>query len=220
MAVSELLVWQIGDSAFPTGTFTHSWGLEAAWQCGEVPDVHALRGFVDQSLLQAGYAYLPFLNEAYRDPEALTALDARADAFLINTVANRASRMQGRTLVATVARIWPSDRVKTMQARAGDTRAHVAPVSGTVFEALGVPLATAQRLVLYGTARGVLSAAVRLGIAGSVDAQRLLYACGARIEVLADRCAPLSIEDVAQTAPLIDLLQASHDRLYSRLFQS
>jgi urease accessory protein UreF len=30
----------------------------------------------------------------------------------------------------------------------------------------------------------------------------------------------LSMDDAAQTAPLIDLWQASHDRLYSRLFQS
>jgi urease accessory protein UreF len=30
----------------------------------------------------------------------------------------------------------------------------------------------------------------------------------------------LAIEDAAQTAPLVDLWQASHDRLYSRLFQS
>jgi urease accessory protein len=218
--VTALLTWQIVDSAFPTGTFTHSWGLEAAWQFGELPDANALRGFVESALLQAGYAHLPFLNEAYRHPDTLTALDDRADTFLINTVANRASRMQGRTLVATAARIWPTVRVKHVQALAGDTRAHVAPLSGAVFEALGLPLATAQRVVLFGTARGALSAAVRLGIIGSYDAQRLQYACGSRVDAIADRCASLSLEDVAQTAPLIDLLQAGHDRLYSRLFQS
>jgi urease accessory protein len=218
--VKDFLTWQIVDSAFPTGTFTHSWGLEAAWQFGELPDADALRGFVDSALLQAGYAHLPFLNESYANPDAVAALDERADAFLINTVANRASRIQGRTLVATAARVWPSARVKHLQAVACDTRAHLAPLSGAVFEALGLPLPTAQRIVLFGTARGVLSAAVRLGIIGSYDAQRLQYGCGARIDAVADRCASLSIEDVAQTAPLIDLLQAGHDRLYSRLFQS
>jgi urease accessory protein len=218
--VTELLTWQIVDSAFPTGTFTHSLGLEAAWQFGELPDANALRGFVEGTLVQAGHAHLPFLNEAYRNPDALAALDERADAFLVNTVANRASRMQGRTLLATAARIWPSARMKRVQALAADTRAHVAPLSGAVFEALGLPLPTAQRVVLFGTARGVLSAAVRLGIVGSYDAQRLQYACGSHVDAIADRCAPLSLEDVAQTAPLIDLLQAGHDRLYSRLFQS
>jgi urease accessory protein len=218
--VSDLLTWQIVDSTFPTGTFSHSWGLEAAWQFGEVPDVHALRAFVDASILQSGHSYLPFTNEAYRDPESIEAFDAFADAFLVNTVANRASRMQGRTLLATAARVWPSDRLTRLQARAAGTCAHIAPLSGAVFQAIGLPLPTAQHVVLYGTARGVLSAAVRLGVIGGFEAQRLQYACGQRLEEIANRCAALSIDDVAQTAPMVDLLQAGHDRLYSRLFQS
>jgi urease accessory protein len=35
-----------------------------------------------------------------------------------------------------------------------------------------------------------------------------------------ERCGELDEEALAQTAPAIDLFQASHDRLYSRLFQS
>ncbi len=38
-------------------------------------------------------------------------------------------------------------------------------------------------------------------------------------EVL-ESCALLGPESLAQPAPLADLLQATHDRLYSRLFQS
>jgi urease accessory protein UreF len=30
----------------------------------------------------------------------------------------------------------------------------------------------------------------------------------------------LGVEDVAQTAPILELFQATQDRLYSRLFQS
>jgi len=83
-----------------------------------------------------------------------------------------------------------------------------------------LPLPTVQRVVLYGTARGVLSAAVRLGIAGSFEAQRMQSECGPYLERTADRCGALSTKDLAQTAPVLDLLQAGHDRLYSRLFQS
>jgi len=38
-------------------------------------------------------------------------------------------------------------------------------------------------------------------------------------EVVA-RCEHLSVDDLAQTAPLLDLWQGAQDRLYSRLFQS
>jgi urease accessory protein len=218
--MSEWLTWQIVDSAFPTGVFAHSWGLEAAWQQGEVENLDALRGFVEAAIQQTGYASLPLVNDAYRSPDQLETLDALADAFLLNAIANRASRIQGRTLLGTAGRIWPSAALAAWQARADATRAHIAPVAGVTFRAIGLPLPTAQRVVLYGAVRGVLSAAVRLGITGSFGAQRMQYECSPCLERIADRCGALSIDDLAQTAPVLDLLQAGHDRLYSRLFQS
>jgi len=218
--MSDWLTWQIVDSAFPTGVFAHSWGLEAAWQQGEVADLDALRKFLEASIQQAGFASLPLVNDGHRSPDQLEALDALAEAFLLNPVANRASRIQGRTLLGTAARIWPSAALDALKERADATCAHVAPLSGATFRAVGLPLPTVQKVVLYGAARGVLSAAVRLGIAGSFETQRMLYDCSPCLDRTADRCRGLSIDDLAQTAPLLDLLQAGHDRLYSRLFQS
>ena len=91
---------------------------------------------------------------------------------------------------------------------------------GAMLKVLGVEIDDARRLCLYGTARGVLAAAVRLGIAGSYDAQRLQHEVMPTLLAISDRCAALDERDLAQTAPLLDLLQAAHDRLYSRLFQS
>jgi urease accessory protein len=218
--MSDWLTWQIVDSAFPTGVFAHSWGLESAWQHGEIDGVPALRRFLDASVQQAGHAVLPFLNEVYDDPSRLEATDDRVDAFLVNVVANRASRVQGRTLVATAAQVWPSPVFDALAVRVEATCAHVAPVSGAVFHALGLARETAHRVVLFGTARGVLSAAIRLGLVGSYEAQRMQHACGAWLEEVAVDCARLTAADVAQTAPVLDILQAGHDRLYSRLFQS
>jgi urease accessory protein len=218
--MSDWLTWQIVDSAFPTGAFAHSWGLESAWHHGEVRDLDALRAFLEAAIQQAGFAALPLVNAAYHDAGDLERLDALADAFMINAVANRASRIQGRTLAATAARVWPSHPIEALRRRTELTHSHVAPLSGAMFEAIGLPLATAQKLVLFATARGVLSAAVRLGIAGSYDAQRLQFACGPWLDTIAARCGALTSDDLAQTSPVMDLLQSGHDRLYSRLFQS
>jgi urease accessory protein len=218
--MSEWQTWQVVDSALPTGLFAHSWGLESASQHGEVPTLESLREFVDASVLQSGHAVLPFVNAAFRSPERLEALDVVAEAFLTNQVANRASRIQGRTLIATAGRVWPSAALARLKTRADATHAHVAPLSGATFHALALPLPTAQKIVLYGAARGVLSAAVRLGIVGSYEAQRMQHLCEPWLERVAERCAELSVSDLAQTAPVIDLLQSRHDRLYSRLFQS
>jgi len=218
--MSDWLTWQVVDSAFPTGVFAHSWGLESAWQHGEIDGAAALRRFLDASVHQAGHAVLPLVNAAYDDPGQLEALDELADAFLINAVANRASRIQGRTLVATAERVWPSPALESLHARVETTCAHAAPVAGAVFRTIGLARGSAQRVILFGTARGVLSAAVRLGIVGSYEAQRLQHDCAPWLEHVASECAHAAAADLAQTAPLIDLVQAGHDRLYSRLFQS
>jgi urease accessory protein len=218
--MSEWLTWQVIDSAFPTGTFAHSWGLEAAWQQGEVSDMAALQAFLEATLRQAARGAMPLVNAAYRAPERLASLDALADAFLLNAVANAASRVQGRTLLATVGRIWPGEAITHLQTRSAGTCAHVAPLTGAAFRAIGLPLETIQRAVLYAAARGVVSAAVRLGVAGSYEAQRLLFECVPTLEAVASRCRDWSEADLAQTEPVLDLLQAAHARLYSRLFQS
>src|SRR5215204_5003382 len=110
--MSEWLSWQLADSAFPTGSFAHSFGLEAAWQHGEIPAVEKLRDFVEATIVQTGYSVLPLVNEAFESVTRLEELDTLANAFLTNPVANRASRIQGRTLVGTAERIWPSESVR------------------------------------------------------------------------------------------------------------
>ena len=50
-----------------------------------------------------------------------------------------------------------------------------APLSGRIFQVIGLPIETARKVILYGTARGVLSAAVRLGIVGSYQAQQMQH---------------------------------------------
>lgn len=215
-------VLQLADSAFPTGGFSHSAGLEAAAQQGEVPDAEALRTFIVGVLWQAGHGGLPFLRAAYEQDADPARLDAWCDAFLANHVANRASRTQGRTLVATASRIFPEEELQRLHAaiRARALLAHHAPMFGFTLRALAVPLAQAQELFLHLTLRGVASAAVRLGLLGPHEAQRLQHELASVQSAVLERCGPLLLSELAQPAPLIDLLGATHDRLYSRLFQS
>ena len=215
-----LLTWQIVDSAFPAGGFAHSWGLEAAFHAGEVTTDAALARFLTDSLWQAGRAALPFVNAAYDAPARAAAFDDLCNAFLVNAVANRASRAQGRALLSGCARIWPANDLRALDARGAMPYAHLAPVTGAALCLLGVARGVAQDLCLFVTARGVLAAAIRLGIVGPFRAQQLQHACAPQIAEVRARCERLDPAQAAQTAPIVDLLQSAHDRLYSRLFQS
>ena len=218
----SLFLYQLADSAFPTGGFAHSAGLEAAAQLGEVPGAAALRGFCEQVLWQAGLAALPFVRAGHAEPERLAAHDARCHAFLSNHVANRASRAQGRAFTSTSARVFQIPAVVRLD-EAVRTRAlhgHHAPLFGAVLRAVDVGADESAELFLHQTLRGVTSAAVRLGLLGPHEAQRLQHDLAPLAAAVLTACASLPVEEAAQPAPLLDLFGGLHDRLYARLFQS
>ena len=106
-SISDFILWQLADSAFPTGGFAHSLGLEAAWQHGEVRNRTDLASFIEAGLQQLGHAALPFVTAAFDAPEKLSEFDQLCDVFTTNHVANRASRAQGRAFLSAVERIFP-----------------------------------------------------------------------------------------------------------------
>ena len=209
-------VLQIADSAFPTGAFAHSNGLEAAARLGEVRDLGA---FVDDAIWQAGRGALPFVASAHDAPGRVRELDDLCDAMLLNAVANRASRAQGRAFAATCARVFDVSSIDDA-VRARSLRVHLAPAFGALMRALGVSKDDALRVHLHGALRAITSAAVRLGLTGPNEAQRMTHARADLLERVVRECGALRAEDAAQAAPLLDLFAAAHADLDTKMFVS
>jgi urease accessory protein len=226
----DFLLWQLSDSAFPTGGFAHSGGLEAAWQHGEVRNRMELISFVEASLHQLGRAALPFVMAAHAEPERLQEFDRLCDVFTTNHVANRASRAQGKAFLNAVQRVfanmgsWGDASVNgSVVVKRPEGRApvgHFAPIFGACLRGLNVTDGTAGRLFFFNHLRGVLAAAVRLNIVGPMDAQGIQIQLVPEAEKVLQNSLKLTLDDIAQTSPLLDLWQGAQDRLYSRLFQS
>ena len=218
----SFLTWQLADSGFPAGGFAHSGGLEASVQSGYVFDGESLRLFVRQTIAQAGRGAMPLVAAAHRNVQELGELDRLSEAFLSNPVANRASRVQGRAFLSTNARSFPWAALPPLEERVRNERlaGHHAPLFGAVLNILGVDRRETERLFLFLAARSVGAAAVRLGVIGAYEAQALQTLVADDIDRTIDRCADLQPSDISQTTPITDLCQSTHDRLYSRLFQS
>lgn len=213
---------QIADSTFPAGGFAHSAGLEAAFQAGAVRSVEQLDAYVRAHLWNAGTASLPFVSAAHQEPESHASLDAELQALLSNHVANRASRTQGRAWISTCENVFQRAPIAeaARRVRAREVMGHLAPLFGAALAALGVARVDAQALHLHFALRGVVSAAVRLGIVGPHEAARLQARQAPTLDAVLSACADLAPVDAAHIAPVADLFGATHDRLYARLFQS
>lgn len=215
MTAASWLVLQLADSAFPTGGFAHSAGLEALRAAGELGGVEP---FCAELIDQVGHGALPLVAAAHDEPGRLAELDALARATLWSHVAARASRAQGRALLDVAARSF-GDPVLA-GARAAPLDGHLAPIFGFVTRTLGVGRDDALAMFLHLALRGALSAAVRLGLCGPAEAQAIHRRLHGALEAALEGARMRTLDDLAQTAPLIELVQTTQDRLYSRLFQS
>jgi urease accessory protein len=215
--VKDWHVWQLIDSAFPTGGFAHSFGLEAAWQHGEVRNRAELISFAEATLNQLGHAALPFVSAAFDEPNKLGELDQLCNAFTTNHIANRASRAQGRSFLTAVKRIF---KCEIRNPESEIEFAHFAPVFGACLRWLEISRELTSRIFFFNHLRSVMAASVRLNIVGPMEAQILQHRLATEAEAVFVKCKTLTLDDIAQTSPLLDLWQGAQDRLYSRLFQS
>jgi urease accessory protein len=221
-AATRWRVFQLVDSAFPTGGFAHSAGLEAAAHFGQTRTAAQFDAYVETHVWNTGHIALPFVAAAHDDAGAVWRLDAHVDALLTNHIANAASRTQGRAFIATCERVFDDADLAPLAApaRARKAASHLAPLFGATLGALGVERDEALAIFLHLALRGVVSAGVRLGVVGPLEAQRLTSRHAPTLDAVLAACADLPTDEATCTTPVADIVAATHDRLYARLFQS
>lgn len=220
MTTAELLtLLQLCDTAFPSGAFAFSGGLETLVNEQRVAGAEAVRDFLVDAVLPRWASFdRVFLRRAHaaRDAAALSLIDA--DCELRSTVESlaSASRRTGRAALSTHARLGtPGCADCLARVRAGLTPGHAAVVQGLAGNGLGLALAPLEAGTLHALALATLSAAVRLGALGAMQAQQILAA--ARPAMAALLAAPPPAAPFT-FSPRADIAAMRHGQTPLRLF--
>lgn len=169
---------RFGDSAFPSGGFAFSSGLEGSHRDGLVRDEADVSAFAAEQLDGRWHRCdRVLLRQAWLagDPSGV---DDLAEAVATMSVLREASRRAGAATLATFAAVLdsgPCSEVTDYRARVltGAAPGHLPVVQAVCLRAAGLALATAETVAAWQVLSGITGAALRLGVVGHLGAQRI-----------------------------------------------
>ncbi|KAJ3314506.1 hypothetical protein HDV04_006045 [Boothiomyces sp. JEL0838] len=231
----DYILLLLSDSALPVGGFVCSSGLEATIQTGNYTD---LKSFIKQSLLSVNSSTIPFvkstfnalkkakLNEELKEediPEVvdrILELDYKFDRMVgLNHISKRASLQQGIAYLSLSTKSFNFTNV-FKRALLKQNGGHL-PICFTIvccfFE---LPLERIIYLYLFLQMRSIISSAIRLSMIGPYEGQQILFEEASLIDNLMKLGSADDEDQAHSTWPVLDIVQGSHDRLYTRIFNS
>lgn len=236
---SSLLALQQADSFFPGGALAWSWGLETLVADGHLGrtdvaparrrqrGVHhdrsaQVRAFVEGQLRHRwnsfDRAFLCAAWQAAHDLPTLVDLDNQVEALTLAEEMRQGSRRVGQSLLGVhVALGTPGAAAYQQQVLSAQTPGHLPVVQGLLWQRLGMQREHCQLAAAHGLCTGLVSAAVRLGVMGHVDAQRVLTDIQPLLlELLAQ--APPEPAEASGFTPIAEIALMRHETQALRLF--
>lgn len=223
-----LSLLHFADSAFPTGGYAHSFGLETYCQAGLVRGREDLERFlVAQIEGSAGpcdaTAAVGALRAAARDDlQACREIDATLEAIKTVKEFREGSRQMGRQTLRVAAALTGEARLVRYAADVdqGLAPGHHAAAYGLAASALGWDPEGTATAYLYSTTALLVGAALRLLSMGQLEGQRVLWGLHTVIERVAREAAARDAGDLWSFAPGIEMAGIRHASLEMRLFRS
>lgn len=220
---------QLADSAFPTGAFAHSLGLEglhAAHGLRDEADLERTLGVVLGALATSDLVAVRVAHAVATGPspavDRLAAVDAELHATRITRETRDASRATGERflLAATALLDDPLLHGFHERARAGATPGGLAVGWGVACAAVGADADDAVRAHALTALTALATAGQRLVPLGGIATQRALWGAGAGIDAAVAASAAIDPDELCSFAPALDVRSAQHERQRVRLFIS
>ena len=220
--VSLLAALQNADSFFPGGATAFSWGLEALHADGHVrspADVERfLTGQIERRWTSSDRVFLIAAHRAGGDLARVAEIDRRLAAMILPRELREGTIRTGGALLEVHRRLGtPGAEAYRRLIGAGEAHGCLAVVQGLLWSAIGLDADQAAAMSAHALCVGVVGAALRLGIIGHIEAQRIVSAV--RPLAAAGVAAPeTKVEQAHAFAPSADIAAMRHETQGIRLF--
>ncbi len=219
-----LRLLQISDSAFPTGSFSHSMALEAFSEAGELRGADDLERVVGLYLSTLATSDCVALRASYGvGLEELFRVDRLLTATKLARELRQASASTGKRFLLGVAALGVEGGTLgafTEAVREGASPGNLAVGYGVVAPPLGLGVEETLRGYLYAGVAALVAAGQKLVPLGGSVAQRVLFGLGEGVEGAARISETVEVEDMHAFAPTIDARSMMHERQRTRLYIS
>ena len=213
-------LWQ-SDSAFPSGGFAFSNGLEGAAALDPPLDRAKLAAALKATLRfrWATADRLAVLHAFHAgDIGQIGTIDRAFEAATIPEPSRTGSRRNGTALLITHARLGTAGAADYRAAiAAARALGHLPVVQGWLWRQCGLDAASAVAASAYTVAVGIVNAAVRLGSVGAIDAHGALADALSSLDASPDFDRSLPIRFASMT-PWLDIAASRQPRSDLRLF--
>ncbi|MGE2717929.1 urease accessory protein UreF [Mycolicibacterium litorale] len=211
---------RFGDSAFPSGGFAFSSGLEGSHRDGLVLDEADVTAFAAEQLDGRWHTCdRVLMRRAWTAPDP-AAVDDLAEAVAVMSVLRAASRRAGAATLATFAAVLdtaaePAVADYRTRVLAGSAPGHLAVAQAVCLRAAGLTLESAETVTAWQVLSGITGAALRLGIVGHLGAQRVTTALTPLVLDLLARRPPSSPATFTAYADIAAQRRADGVRLFA-----
>lgn len=215
-----LWLLQANDTAYPSGAYAHSFGLEELVETGVVSTAADLENFLRKQILPALLTFeIPFFARAHAaavsgNADELLALDAELDAWRIPAELRDASRRIGSQRLDLLARLDPSPLV--LRHRELAPRSHHLVV--TALELSGVSVSQAARAFAFQSIAGLAAASMKLMRIGQTSCQQIVRHTLVMLGETIDDSLSRPVDGWFN--PLLEIASLRHARAHARLFIS
>jgi urease accessory protein len=223
-----LPLFQLCDSNFPTGAFSHSYGLESYIQEDKVHDqatfLQWLQVYVYEQLIYSDGLASRLVYEALEKEEFQTVwkLDRMLTVQNLPRETREGTQRIGDRMLNLVESLYDIPILSKYRERINKKQSfgHPAIVFTIVGHHLGVPKTTTTLYYLYSTVSSLVQNAVRAIPLGQTAGQKTIHEFQGDLIKATEKIQNLEEEDFGIVSPGLELSQMKHERVNIRIFMS